>query len=86
MKQKMGEYKAFIKSSRTTNVEPSLCVRGQNFLANNELRNSGEGFTLAEGATHTNMLQRVGNGFTLAEVLITLAIIGVVLLGILSFD
>ena len=35
-------------------------------------------FTLAEGATHTNMLQRVGNGFTLAEVLITLAIIGVV--------
>ena len=35
-------------------------------------------FTLAEGTTHTNMLQRVGNGFTLAEVLITLAIIGVV--------
>ncbi len=35
-------------------------------------------FTLAESATHTNMLQRVGNGFTLAEILITLAIIGVV--------
>ncbi len=35
-------------------------------------------FTLTKGATHTNRLQRVGNGFTLAEVLITLAIIGVV--------
>ncbi len=35
-------------------------------------------FTLAEGATHINMLQKVGNGFTLAEVLITLAIVGVV--------
>ena len=35
-------------------------------------------FTLAEGATHTNMLPKVSNGFTLAEVLITLAIVGVV--------
>ena len=37
------------------------------------------GFTLAEGATHVNMLPtKVKFGFTLAEVLITLGIIGVV--------
>lgn len=37
------------------------------------------GFTLAEGATHVNLLQtNVRFGFTLAEVLITLGIIGVV--------
>ena len=37
------------------------------------------GFTLAEGATHVNLLQTNAKaGFTLAEVLITLGIIGVV--------
>ena len=44
--------------------KPSLSVRGQNFLAKNEPRNLGEGIKRA--------------AFTLAEVLITLAIIGVV--------
>ena len=37
------------------------------------------GFTLAEGATHVDMLPTVAKfGFTLAEVLITLVIIGVI--------
>ena len=41
------------------------------------MKNS-KGFTLAEGATHVNMLPTKAKGFTLAEVLITLGIIGVV--------
>lgn len=37
------------------------------------------GYTLAEGATHVDMPKKLGSfGFTLAEVLITLAIVGVV--------
>ena len=42
------------------------------------MKRSKQGFTLTEGATHTNILPKVSNGFTLAEVLITLAIVGVV--------
>ena len=44
-----------------------------------KMQNHKNGFTLAEGATHVNLLPtKVKFGFTLAEVLITLGIIGVV--------